>query len=70
MFDIQYTGKNKHIYISYWRVWKIFEDKYQLQYADIERLMKNQMKILFGVDIVTSEKQIGYDDIEIQLLFG
>ena len=70
MFDIQYTGKNKHIYISYWRVWKIFEDKYQLQYADIERLMKNQMKILFGVDIVTSEKQIGYDDIEIQLLIG
>ena len=55
MFDIQYTGKNKHIYISYWRVWKIFEDKYQLQYADIERLMKNQMKIHFGLDDITPE---------------
>ena len=70
LFDIQFTGKYKHFWVSHYRIWKIFEDKYQLQYADIERLMKNQMKILFGVDIVTSEKQIGYDDIEIQLLIG
>ena len=56
LFDIQFTGKYKHFWVSHYRIWKIFEDKYQLQYADIERLMKNQMKIRFGLDDITPEK--------------
>ena len=56
LFDIQFTGKYKHFWVSHYRIWTIFEDKYQLQYADIERLMKNQMKIRFGLDDITPEK--------------
>ena len=53
LFDIQFTGENRHFCVSYWRIWKIFEDKYNLQDDDIERLMKNQMKIHFGLDDIT-----------------
>ena len=59
LFDIQFTGKGKHFWVSHYRIWKIFEDKYQLQYADIERLMKNQMKIRFGLDDITPYPRIG-----------
>ena len=31
LFDIQFTGKNKHFWVKYSRVWKIFYDKYSLQ---------------------------------------
>ena len=53
MFDIQLTGKNKHFLVSCSRVWEIFYDKYSLQYEDIQRFMKNQMKIRFGLSDVT-----------------
>ena len=53
LFDIQFTGKYKHFWVSYYRIWTIFADTYHLQDADIERLMKNQMKIHFGLDDIT-----------------
>ena len=53
MFDIQFTGKNKHFWANYYRVWKIFEDTYSLEDVDIKLLMKNQVKIQFGLDDVT-----------------
>ena len=53
MVDICFTGKNKHFWVSYFRVWKIFKDKYSLQDNDITKLMKNQVKIRFGLNDVT-----------------
>ena len=53
LFDIQFTGENKHFWVSHYRIWTIFKDKYNLQNDDIERLMKNQMKIRFGLDDLT-----------------
>src|SRR5574344_162933 len=53
LFDIQFTGKYKHFWVSYYRIWTIFADTYHLQDDDIERLMKNQMKIHFGLDDIT-----------------
>ena len=49
MFDIQFTGK-KHFWVNYCRVWSIFESKYGLHDNEIQRLMKNQMKLRFGMD--------------------
>ena len=54
MFDILFTGKNKHFWVSYFRVWKIFKDKYSLQDNAIQRLMKNQVNTVFGLDDITS----------------
>ena len=54
MFDICFTGKNKHFWVSYFRVWKIFKDKYSLQDNAIQRLMKNQVNTVFGLDDITS----------------
>ena len=53
MFDIQFTGKNKHFWANYYRVWKIFTNTYSLEDVDIKLLMKNQVKIQFGLDDVT-----------------
>ena len=53
MFAIQFTGKNKRFWVSYSRVWKIFTDKYSLQDDAIQRLMKNQVNIQFGLDDIT-----------------
>ena len=53
MFDICFTGKNTHFWVNYSRVWKIFKDKDSLQDNDITKLMKNQVKIRFGLDDVT-----------------
>ena len=55
LFDIQFTGKYKHFWVSYYRIWTIFADTYHLQDDDIERLMKNQMKIHFGLDDITPD---------------
>ena len=55
LFDIQFTGENRHFWVNYCRVWSIFESRYGLQDDDIERLMKNQMKIHFGLDDITPE---------------
>ena len=59
LFDIQFTGKGKHFWVSYYRIWTIFADTYHLQDDDIERLMKNQMKIHFGLDDITPFQKIG-----------
>ena len=53
MFNICFTGENKHFWVNYDRVWIIFESRYGLQDTDIERLMKNQMKQRFGMDNIT-----------------
>lgn len=55
MFDIQFTGKNRHFRVNYGRVWSIFESRYELQDNEIRRLMKNQMKLRFGMDDITPE---------------
>ena len=55
MFDICFTGKNTHFWVNYSRVWKIFKDKDSLQDNDITKLMKNQVKIRFGLNDVTPE---------------
>ena len=57
LFDIQFTGK-KHFCVSYWRIWKIFESRYELQDNEIQRLMKNQMKLRFGMDDITPHASI------------
>ena len=55
MFDIQFTGKNKHFWVHYSRVWKIFMNTYSLEDVDIKLLMKNKIHIRFGLDDVTPE---------------
>ena len=54
MFDILFTGKNKHFWVSYFRIWKIFANTYSLQDDAIQRLMKNQVNTVFGLDDITS----------------
>lgn len=56
MFDIQFTGENKHFWASTLRIWRIFADEYSLQDVDIQRLMKNQMKTRFELDDVTPRR--------------
>src|SRR5574344_1405311 len=54
MFDIQFTGENRHFWVNYYgRVWSIFESRYGLRDNEIQRLMKNQMKLRFGMDDIT-----------------
>jgi len=52
LFDIQFTGK-EHFWFRYEWVWLILQDKYSLQYNDIQRLMKNQVNTLFGLADIT-----------------
>ena len=33
--------KNKYLWCYYYKVWKVFEDEYDMQYDDIQRLQKN-----------------------------
>jgi len=56
MLDIQFTGKNKHFWVNYNRIWRILANEFNLQDVDIQRLMRNQMKIRFGFDDVTPRK--------------
>jgi len=53
MFDIQFTGENKHFWVNRYRIGDILVNKFNLQVVDIQRLMKNQMRIRFGLDDVT-----------------
>jgi len=53
MFDIEFTGENKHFWASYNRIWLILADEFSLQDDGIQRLMKNQMKIKFEFTDVT-----------------
>ena len=53
MFDICFTGNYKHFLVSSYQVWNIFADKYHFPYEEFERLMKNQMKLRFGLDDTT-----------------
>ena len=53
LFDIQFTGKDKHFWVSNSRIWNCLADTYSLNYSDIQRLMKNQMNTRFGMGDVT-----------------
>jgi hypothetical protein len=53
MLDIQFTGENKHFWASYNRIWLILAYEFSLQDDEIQRLMKNQMKIKFELTDVT-----------------
>ena len=70
LFDIQFTGKYKHFWVSYYRIWTIFADTYHLQDDDIERLMKNQMKIHFGLDDITPTSDEVYSIMRMKIHFG
>ena len=70
MFDIQFAGKNTCFLVSYFRVWKIFYDKYSLQDKDIQRFMKNQMNILFGLDDVKPYDSGLFGPDEMNIQFG
>ena len=63
LFDIQSTGK-KHFWVNYCRVWSIFESKYGLHDNEIQRLMKNQMKLRFGLDDITPANFAVTDSIQ------
>ena len=52
MFDIS-LGSKPIFYYSYYRVYKVFNEQYDLNEADIKRLMKKQLKLLFNMDGVT-----------------
>ena len=70
LFDFQFTGKNKRFWVSYYRVWKIFKDKYSLQDNDITKLMKNQMNIRFGLDDITPTVIWLQDSTRMNIRFG
>ena len=55
MFDIQFTGKNKHFWGSDNRVWNILHNTYSFQYEDSRRFVKNQMIIRFGLSDVSPQ---------------
>ena len=59
MFDIQFTGKNRHFWVNYGRVWSIFESRYGLRDNEIQRLMKNQVNTVFGLDDITPVVECG-----------
>jgi len=52
LFVICFTGKNKHFWVNSNRVWKILVNEFYLQDFDLQRFMKNQMKILFRLEDV------------------
>lgn len=56
IFDICFTGKHKHFWVNSYRIWKILADEYSLQDFDIQRLMKNQMKIRFCLDDILPDR--------------
>ena len=70
MFDIQFTGENRHFWVNYGRVWSIFESRYGLRDNEIQRLMKNQMKLRFGMNDITP-KSVGSSIVSVmKLRFG
>jgi hypothetical protein len=50
LFDICFTGNEKHFWVNSYRVWNILANEFHLQDDDIQLLTKNQMKKLFGLD--------------------
>ena len=70
MFDICFTGKNKHFWVSYFRVCTIFANTYSLQDDAIQRLMKNQVNTLFGLADITPAHQPGDREGKVNTLFG
>ena len=60
MFDIQFTGEKKHFWVNYCRGWCIFDSRYELQDNEIQRLMKNQMKLRFGMDDITPSRCLNW----------
>lgn len=52
MFNISLDSK-PIFYYSYYRVYKVFNEQYDLDEDDIRRLMKKQLKLLFNMDGVT-----------------
>ena len=70
MFDIQYTGENRHFWVNYGRVWSIFESQYGLRDNKIQRLMKNQMKLLFGITDITPDDACEGTLSGMKLIFG
>lgn len=53
LFDIDLNPASTHFWLSYRRIYEVFEEKYQLQFVDIQRLMHNQLNILFKMHNVT-----------------
>ena len=53
MFTINLNKKTPEFWCSITRVLKVFTEQYGLKGVDIQRLMKNQLKLLFNMDEVT-----------------
>ena len=53
MFTINLNKKTPGFWCSIGRVLKVFTEQYGLKGVDIQRLMKNQLNLLFNMDEVT-----------------
>ena len=70
LFDIQFTGERRHFYAQFHNVWSIFKSQYGLSEYDIKRLMKSQMKLLFGMDDITPAVSLEKLAGSVKLIFG
>lgn len=60
LFDIKFTGENKHFWGYYYTVWEILANEFHIQTdSDIQRLMKNQINIQFELSDITPQARLG-----------
>lgn len=66
------NDKDREIFNSIWssNVWSIFKSQYGLSEYDIKRLMKSQMKLLFGMDDITPAVSLEKLAGSVKLIFG
>ena len=56
MFYISLKPTKPAFWFSHTKVYKVFNEQYGLKEVDVQRLMKNQMKLIFNMDEVTPER--------------
>ena len=60
-----YDRKNDEVYINYYEIWSVLEDKFGLKYSEIQRLTKIWLDEVYNLRGVTTDDDdaFGYDTV-------
>lgn len=65
-YYFEYDWKNKRFWVSYDRVWKVFQEEYNMKYYEIQSLIKTQMEQDFKLEGITPSTVILHCDVRVE----
>lgn len=68
-FYFEYDFKNKNFWVSYDKVWRVFENEYSMKFSEIQSFIKTQVEQGFKLEGITPQFLSGLHPVQVEQCF-